>query len=115
MNLKDGSKKMSKSDQYDNSRINLSDDPTVIYNKIIKCKTDSIKEIYYDENVRPEVSNLIKIYQSLSDLTIDKIELQYKTLPFKVFKEDLAELIIKEIYPIHLKAKDLMDNKDYLN
>ena len=54
------------------------------------------------------MSNLIKIYETLSDLSIEKIELKYKSAPFKVFKEDLAELIIKEVYPIHLKATDFM-------
>lgn len=70
MNLKDASKKMSKSELSDYSRINLTDDPELIFDKIKKAKTDSIakvskfhkkKKIKYDAN-RPEMCNLIRIY-----------------------------------------------------
>jgi len=69
MSLRDGLKKMSKSDTSDNSRINLTDQAEDIYNKIKKSKTDMIPTIKYDEN-RPEVSNLIQIYSEITNISI---------------------------------------------
>ena len=69
MSLKDGKKKMSKSDLSDMSRINLKDSPEMIFNKIMKGKTDCIPEVRYDKENRPEVSNLIQIYCGMSGLT----------------------------------------------
>lgn len=73
MSLRDGKKKMSKSDPSDFSRINLTDDPEVIYDKIRRATTDSIGTIQASEH-RPEVTNLIRIYSSVTDLTIKEVE-----------------------------------------
>ena len=76
MSLRDASKKMSKSDLTDYSRINLMDDISIIFDKIRKAKTDSLPgvidyidcvKITYDEQHRPELSNLIKIYSDLAN------------------------------------------------
>lgn len=69
MSLRDGKKKMSKSDPSDNSRINLTDDPEVIYDKIRRATTDSIAVIKASEH-RPEVTNLLRIYSSITDESI---------------------------------------------
>ncbi|MCC8417718.1 MAG: tryptophan--tRNA ligase [Rickettsia endosymbiont of Bryobia graminum] len=114
MSLKDGRKKMSKSDSSDLSRINLSDNKDQIYQKIKKAKTDHLAEISYDQTSRPEVSNLIDIYSILSGQNIDQIVTQFASSGFAKFKEDLAEIIITTLEPINIKYKELMLNQDYL-
>jgi tryptophanyl-tRNA synthetase len=64
--LRDGTKKMSKSDPSDQSRIHIKDDKDLIYQKFKRAKTDSIAEITYDPESRPEVANLLNIYSSFS-------------------------------------------------
>ena len=66
MSLQDGSSKMSKSAENDNSRINLLDSPDVILKKIKKCKTDQATGLEWDNPDRPECTNLLNIYQSVS-------------------------------------------------
>ncbi len=73
MSLKDGTKKMSKSDDSDYSRINLTDSADMIMNKFKKAKTDSIAEITYDPDNRPDISNLLKIFSVLSGVKIEKL------------------------------------------
>jgi tryptophanyl-tRNA synthetase len=114
MSLKDGLKKMSKSDSSDLSRINLSDNKDQIYQKIKKAKTDHLAEISYDRATRPEISNLIDIYSILSGKNIDQIVMQYAGTGFAKFKEDLAEVIITTLEPINTKYNELMLNQDYL-
>ncbi len=114
MSLKDGRKKMSKSDPSDLSRINLNDSPDQIYQKIKKAKTDHLAEISYDPQNRPEISNLIDIYCSLSGTNVDKIVDQYQNAGFAKFKEELADIIITTLAPIHGKYVELMKNQDYL-
>ncbi|MFY9589946.1 tryptophan--tRNA ligase [Rickettsia endosymbiont of Halotydeus destructor] len=114
MSLKDGRKKMSKSDISDFSRINLKDDADLIYQKIKKAKTDHLTEISYDKENRPEISNLIDIYASLSEINIEAITLNYQNKGFVEFKEDLVEIIISKLQPIHNKYLDLINNQDYL-
>ena len=70
MSLRDGSKKMSKSDQSDLTRINLTDSKDQISEKIKKAKTDSINQIYFDLAKRPEISNLLTIYSGFSSKSI---------------------------------------------
>lgn len=98
--LRDGTKKMSKSDPSDQSRINLSDDRDTIYQKFKRAKTDSISEITYDASLRPEVANLINIYAELSGKTKEQIVHEYEGGGFAKFKEDLAELACEVIGPI---------------
>jgi tryptophanyl-tRNA synthetase len=115
MSLRDGTKKMSKSDTSDFSRINLIDDADLIMSKIKKAKSDSIAEIYYDKINRPEVSNLLEIYSVLSGFTIAEVEKKYANIMFGQFKADLAEVIIEVIDPIGRKIIDLANNeKDYV-
>jgi tryptophanyl-tRNA synthetase len=114
MSLKDGYKKMSKSDLADFSRINLKDDADLISQKIKKAKTDHLTEISYDKENRPEISNLIDIYASLSEINTEVIIQNYQNKGFAKFKEDLAEIIITKLQPIHNGYLDLMNNQDYL-
>lgn len=114
MSLKDGRKKMSKSDSSDLSRINLNDSADQIYQKIKKAKTDHLSEISYDHQNRPEISNLIDIYASLSGDDVNRIVENYQNAGFAKFKNDLAEVIISVLTPIHTKYVQLMQNQDYL-
>ncbi|MCC8371876.1 MAG: tryptophan--tRNA ligase [Rickettsia endosymbiont of Pseudomimeciton antennatum] len=114
MSLKDGRKKMSKSDPSDLSRINLNDSRDQIYQKIKKAKTDHLSEISYDPQNRPEISNLIDIYCSLSGANVDKIVDQYQNAGFAKFKDDLADIIITTLTPINTKYIELIKNQDYL-
>ena len=99
MSLQDGTKKMSKSDESDLSRINLEDAPELIVKKIKKAKTDSLPEISYDEN-RPEIYNLLNIFASMSGKAPQAIAEEYKTAGNGKFKGDLAEIIVENLRPI---------------
>lgn len=114
MSLRDGTSKMSKSDPSDFSRINLVDDAALIMQKIKKAKSDSIAEIYYDKESRPEVSNLLDIYAALDEVKIDAVVSMYEGKLMGQFKQDLGEIIIEKITPIGKRIADLTDNKDYL-
>ena len=117
MSLKDGQKKMSKSDLSDTSRINLTDNKDQIINKIKKAKTDPFpmpsKVVELDK--RPEAKNLIGIYSSLTDTNIEKIINLYAGKNFSDFKEKLAEVLVDKIDPISSKIRNLLNEKDYLN
>lgn len=99
MSLQDGTKKMSKSDESDLSRINLEDAPELIVKKVKKAKTDSLAEISYDEN-RPEIYNLLNIFASMSGRLPQTIAEEYKTAGNGKFKGDLAEIIVENLRPI---------------
>tara|TARA_B100000963_G_scaffold206067_1_gene179465 strand:+ start:1546 stop:2547 length:1002 start_codon:yes stop_codon:yes gene_type:complete len=116
MSLKDGLKKMSKSDLSDLSRINLTDDKDEIINKIKKAKTDSLPMPSDIEELekRPEAQNLIGIYSSLSDFTLEKIISEFSGKKFSVFKENLSQLVVDKIIPISVEIKRLLNEKDYL-
>ena len=114
MSLKDGRSKMSKSDPSDASRINLSDNTDIIYQKIKKAKTDNIENITYDPYNRPEISNLINIYATLSKIKIEDIVAQYQGSGFAKFKKDLSDLVISMLEPINTTYRYLMQNQDYL-
>ena len=109
MSLKDGTKKMSKSDPSDLSRINLTDTETEIINKIKKAKTDTNPFPANIENLksRPEIENLIGIYSSLSGTKIQDLLIKFKGQNFSLFKESLSELLVKKISPISSELKDI--------
>ena len=117
MSLKDGSKKMSKSELSDLSRINLTDDKDQIITKIKKAKTDplpmpkNLKEI--DE--RLEAKNLIGIYASLTNSTLEKSIEIFSGKNFSEFKEKLSEVLIDKIEPISIKIKKLLADPNYLD
>ena len=117
MSLKDGSKKMSKSDVSDLSRINLKDSKDLIINKIKKAKTDPLplpsnsKEL----NERPEAKNLLGIYSSLTNLTLDKSIKEFEGKNFSEFKEKLSQVLVEKIKPISLEIKKLTSDKRFLD
>jgi len=117
MSLKDGSKKMSKSELSDLSRINLTDDKDQMVNKIKKAKTDplpmpkTIKEL----DDRLEAKNLIGIYSSLTNFTLEKSLESFAGKNFSEFKEKLSEVLVNKMEPIALEIKKLLDDKLYLD
>ena len=117
MSLKDGLKKMSKSDPSDLSRINLTDDKDLIINKIKKSKTDTLPmpEINDDLKKRPEVQNLLGIYSNLSSQSIDKVKEEFQGKNFSIFKDKLSELLVYKIDPIGKRIKDLLKDENYLD
>ena len=117
MSLKDGLKKMSKSEISDQSRINLTDDKDQIINKIKKAKTDALPMPSSDKELlkRPEVKNLIGIYSSLTDLNCDKIIKEFSGKNFSYFKESLSQVLIDKIIPISVEIKKLLQDRNYLD
>jgi len=117
MSLKDGSKKMSKSELSDLSRINLTDDKDQIITKIKKAKTDplpmpsNIKEL----EGRPEAQNLIGIYSSLSNSTLETSIEKYSGKNFSEFKKELSELVVNKIMPISEEIKKLLKDQVFLD
>ena len=111
MSLKDASKKMSKSDSSDLSRINMSDDADLIRKKIRKAKTDDIEGITYDPIKRPEVSNLIDIYCGITCVSPE--ETQFEKMNNAEFKDMLSSALIEKICPIHNKALQILKDEKY--
>ena len=114
MSLQDGTKKMSKSDASEISRINLNDSADEILKKVKKSKTDSLNFIAYDEN-RHEIYNLLNIFSSLTNQPPASIAKQYETAGYGKFKQDLADAIIANIEPISKKITHYLNEKNHLN
>ena len=117
MSLKDGTKKMSKSELSESSRINLTDDKETIVNKIKKAKTDTLPLPSTTEelNGRPEAKNLLGIYSSLNDLSLEKSVKQFEGKNFSEFKESLSQVLVEKIVPISNEIKKLTNDKDFLD
>ena len=117
MSLKDGSKKMSKSELSDLSRINLTDDKDQIINKIKKAKTDplpmpqDIKEL----SERLEAKNLLGIYSSLTNSSLQDSVQTFAGKNFSEFKQKLADELVNKIDPISQEIKKLLGDKGYLD
>jgi len=117
MSLKDGLKKMSKSDPSDLSRINLTDDRDEILNKIKKAKTDPLPlpSDIKDLNERPEAENLLGIYSSLKNQNLEKTIIEFEGKNFSEFKNKLSETLIDTIDPISREIKKLLNDENYLD
>ena len=117
MSLKDGTKKMSKSESSDLSRINLTDDENLIINKIKKAKTDplSLPSNELELKNRPEAKNLLGIYSSLANLTLEQSINEFSGKNFSEFKEKLSQIMIEKIKPISIEIKKLNSDKEYLD
>ncbi len=115
MSLRDGTKKMSKSDPSDMSRINLTDDPDSIALKIRRAKSDSILGIWYDPDRRPEASNLLTIYAALADRPRDEVEAEFREASFSEFKTRLTELAVEKLAPITARMRELMADRGELD
>ena len=116
MSLRDGKRKMSKSENSDQSRINLKDSKDIINQKIKKAKTDADaipSEISGLKN-RPEATNLISIYASVNDIKVEKVLSEFSGKNFSTFKSKLSESIVEKICPIGSEIKKLLKDSNYL-
>ena len=114
MSLRDGRKKMSKSDESDYSRINLLDSPDLIIQKMKKAKTDSVTEFFYDLEQRPEVANLVNIYSAFTGNSHKQVIANYQNSGLGKFKLDIAEVIIATLSTMQNEYNKLVKNKAYL-
>jgi tryptophanyl-tRNA synthetase len=110
MSLRDGSKKMSKSDASDQSRINLTDDADAIALKIRRAKTDPHPLPSEEKGLggRPEADNLVSIYAALADTTRADVLAQYGNAQFSTFKSALVDLAVAKLGPIGTEMKRLV-------
>ena len=110
MNLRDGTKKMSKSDESDMTRINLTDDADAIVKKIRKAKTDPepLPSEVKGLETRPEADNLVGIYAGLADTSKEQVLREFGGSPFSKFKDALAELAASKLTPIGDEMRRLM-------
>ena len=117
MSLKDGSKKMSKSELSDLSRINLTDDADQIINKIKKAKTDPLPMPSSKEELdkRQEAKNLIGIYSSLTDTKLEKSINEFSGKNFSEFKDKLSQVLVEKISPISKEITKLLTEKSFLD
>ncbi len=115
MSLRDGSKKMSKSDESDYSRINLTDDADTIAKKFKKAKSDMIEGISFDVEQRPEASNLLQIYAALSQQTLEQTAQQFVSASFSQFKQELADVAVAHLAPITKQMQHLLKDTAYID
>ncbi len=117
MSLRDGTKKMSKSDISEYSRIMLSDSPDQIVQKIKKAKTDPLPlpADKKEASKRPEAFNLLSIFAALNDISINDAIKQNAGQDFSTFKKNLTDLVVEKIEPIGKKIKKLMGDQSFLD
>jgi tryptophanyl-tRNA synthetase len=110
MSLRDGSKKMSKSDPSDMSRINLTDDADAIAQKIRRARTDPapLPDTLEALEARPEARNLVGIYAALAGITAEAVVAEFAGQGFGVFKPALADLAVSHLTPITGEMTRLM-------
>lgn len=110
MSLRDGSKKMSKSDPSDASRINMTDDADTIAKKIRKAKTDpdALPSEAKGLEDRPEARNLVNIYAALADMSVEQVLADHGGAQFGAFKPALADLAVAKLSPISAEMSRLM-------
>ncbi len=116
MSLRDGTKKMSKSEESDYSRINLKDSPDEINKKIKKAKSDSeqIPDNLKSLEKKPEALNLINIYSEISKVDIEKVLNEMSGKEYSFLKAKLAEVLISEITPVGKEINKLLEDKAHL-
>ena len=115
MSLRDGTNKMSKSDESDFSRINLTDDRDTIALKIRKARTDSIMGVTFDPENRPEASNLVTIYAALADVSHQAVLDEFQSAKFSDFKTRLANLAVEVLGPVGEEMKRLSEDKGHVD
>ena len=117
MSLRDGSKKMSKSDSSDLSRINLTDDADTISKKIRKAKTDpdALPSEIAGLEGRPEARNLVGIYAGLADLSNEQVLAEFGGQQFSAFKPALADLAVEKLAPVAAEMRRIMADTVYVD
>lgn len=114
MSLADGTRKMSKSDPSELSRISLLDSPEQIQYKIKRCKTDPIRGLTFDDPARPECNNLLTLYTLLSGKKKEDVAVECQDMGWGQFKPLLTDTIIESLKPIQEKYQTITKDKGYL-
>jgi len=114
MSLAEPLNKMSKSDANENAYISLKDNPDVISKKFKRAVTDSEAAIRYDEKQKPGISNLLQIYASAADISIEKAEQECRNLSYADFKLRVADSVIECLRPIQTEFNCLIKDKKML-
>jgi tryptophanyl-tRNA synthetase len=117
MSLRDGTKKMSKSDPSDQSRINLTDDADAIALKVRRAKTDP-EPLPGEEkalDARPEADNLVGIYAALANKTKAEVLKEFGGAQFSTFKPALADLLVAKLSPVTAEMRRLMADPGYID
>ena len=116
MSLRDGTKKMSKSDESSYSRIDLKDSADEINKKIKKAKSDSssIPDNLNALAEKPEAMNLISIYASLSEMSLDRALNEVKGKEYSYLKNKLSEVLVEKICPVGKEIKKLLEDRSFL-
>lgn len=112
MSLSDPTKKMSKSDP--KGDIFLKDDLAVMRKKIMSAVTDSGSEVKYDVENKPGISNLLTIYASLKEISIEEAEQHFAGYRYGDFKKEVADAVIEEMEPFQKRYKEIVENKTYV-
>jgi tryptophanyl-tRNA synthetase len=117
LSLRDGTKKMSKSDASEFSRLNLTDGADAIADKIRKAKTDPhpLPDTVAGLEGRPEAENLLGIYAALTDKTLEAVVAEFAGAQFSTFKGALADIAVAVLGPIGAEMKRLMDDPGYVD
>ena len=113
--LQDPTSKMSKSASSPNGLVDMLDEPSVTAKKIRSAVTDSGSEVRFDEEEKPGVSNLLRIYSALTDTPIDKLEDEYAGKGYGDFKKDLADVVVEFVTPFRDRTRELMDDQAHLD
>jgi tryptophanyl-tRNA synthetase len=114
MSLTDGTKKMSKSDPSELSRINLLDSPDEIQKKIKRCKTDPVRGLWFDDPERPECHNLLGLYALLTNKTKAEVTAECEPMGWGQFKPLFADAVIAALAPIQQRYAEVMQDQGYL-
>jgi tryptophanyl-tRNA synthetase len=109
MSLTDPTAKMSKSDDSDNSRINILDTPDQIRAKFAKATTDSGRDIKFDKGNKPGISNLLNIMAACTATSVPELEKKYEGVPYGEFKKDVAEAVVALLTPFQSRYNELSD------
>jgi tryptophanyl-tRNA synthetase len=117
MSLRDGTKKMSKSDPSDYSRINLTDDADAIAQKIRKAKTDPEPLPHEEKGLehRPEADNLVGIYAALADTSRAQVLAQFGGAQFSAFKAALVDITVGKLAPLNAEMRRLIADPAYID
>ncbi len=114
MSLTDGTRKMSKSDPSDLSRINLLDSPETIQHKIKRCKTDPVRGLQFGDPDRPECNNLLTLYMILAGKSKAEVEAECKDMGWGQFKPLLTEVMITALKPIQDRYAEITADPNYI-
>jgi len=114
MSLLDGTQKMSKSHDNDNTRINMLDSPAVIHSKIKRCKTDLFVGLEFDHPDRPECTNLLNMYVAVSGKSKQEVAAETRDMSWGQFKPLLAEALVAHLTPIQQRYAALMADEAFV-